>query len=87
MKTLGVRELKLRMSEALRLVAKGETIEVTKHGEVVAHLVPVRKVAPSSEAAEDEAWTELDRLSVEISAHWPEGLSAVDAVHDARGEL
>lgn len=88
MKTLGVRELKERISEILRLVEEeGETIEVTKRGEVVARLVPVRKVAPSSEAAEDDAWTDLDRLSAEISAHWPKGLSAVDAVRDARGEL
>ena len=87
MKTLGVRELKLRMSEALRLIAKGETIEITKRGEVVAHLVPIRKAASSPEATDDDAWAELDRLSAEISAHWPAGLSAVDAVRDARREL
>ena len=88
MKTLGVRELKERISEILRLVEEeGETIEVTKRGEVVAHLVPARKAAPSSDSTDDDAWTDLDRLSVEISAHWPVGLSAVDAVRDARREL
>ena len=67
MKTLGVRELKERISEILRLVEEeGETIEVTKRGEVVARLVPVRKVASPSEwkeATDDDAWTDLDRLS------------------------
>ncbi len=88
MKTLGVRELKERISEILRLVEEeGETIEVTKRGEVVARLIPARRVTPSSENAEDDAWTDLDRLSAEISAHWPKGLSAVDAVRDARREL
>jgi len=87
-KTLGVRELKERISEILRLVEEeGETIEVTKRGEVVARLIPVRKAESLSESTEDDAWTDLDRLSAEISAHWPTGLSAVDAVRDARREL
>ena len=88
MKTLGVRELKERISEILRLFEEeGETIEVSKRGEIIARLIPVRKAASSSESTEDDAWAELDRLSAEISAHWPSGLSAVDAVRDARREL
>lgn len=88
MRTLGVRELKERISEILRLVEEeGETIEVTKRGEVVARLIPARKPESLSESTEDDAWTDLDRLSAEISAHWPIGLSAVDAVRDARREL
>lgn len=88
MKTLGVRELKERISEVLRMVQEqGEIIEVTNRGEVVARLVPAHKVSPVEELAEDEAWTDLERLSAEISAHWPAGLSAVDAVRDARRDL
>ena len=30
--------------------------------------------------------SELDQLSAEISARWPEGVSAVDAVNDVRRE-
>ena|SRR5688572_4220372 len=38
MKVVGVRELKDRLSEYLRLVSAGETFLVTDHGEVVAEL-------------------------------------------------
>ena len=88
MKTLGVRELKERISEILRMVQEeGEIIEVTNRGEVIARLVPARKALSSLDLEEDDVWTDLDRLSAEISAHWPSGLSAVDAVRDARREL
>lgn len=88
MKTLGVRELKERISEILRLVEEeGETVEVTKRGEVIAHLVPVRKPQQSAEQADDAVWTDLERLGAEISANWPSNVSAVDAVRDVRREL
>lgn len=86
MKTLGKQELTERIDEILRLVKeKGETFEVTEHGEVVARLGPAREPKQVVEES-DAAWAELDHLSAEISAHWPEGISAVDAVRDARGE-
>ena len=88
MKTLGVRELKERISEILRLVEEeGETVEVTKRGEVIARLVPVRKPHQSIEEADDAVWTDLERLASEISANWPSNVSAVDAVRDMRREL
>ncbi|HXX77415.1 MAG TPA: type II toxin-antitoxin system prevent-host-death family antitoxin [Ktedonobacteraceae bacterium] len=88
MKTLGVRELKERISEILRLVEEeGETVEVTKRGEVIAHLVPVRKPQRSAEQADDAVWTDLERLAAEINANWPSNVSAVDAVRDVRREL
>jgi prevent-host-death family protein len=88
MKTLGVRELKERISEILRMVEEeGETVEVTKRGEVIARLVPVRKPQRPVEQANDTVWTDLDRLSAEISAHWPADVSAVEAVRDVRREL
>jgi antitoxin (DNA-binding transcriptional repressor) of toxin-antitoxin stability system len=40
MRTVGVRELKNRLSEYLRRVRAGEAILVTDHGEVVAELAP-----------------------------------------------
>jgi prevent-host-death family protein len=40
MKTIGVRELKNRLSEYLRYVRAGEGVLVTDRGEVVAELVP-----------------------------------------------
>jgi prevent-host-death family protein len=41
MTSVGVRELRQRASELLRLVEKGETIEVTDRGRPVALLTPV----------------------------------------------
>ncbi len=88
MKTLGVRELKERISEILRLVeGEGEIVEVTKRGEVIAHLVPVRKPQQAVEQTDDAVWTDLERLAAEISANWPSNVSAVDAVRDVRCEL
>jgi len=40
MKTVGVRELKNRLSEYIRHVRTGETVLVTDRGEVVAELTP-----------------------------------------------
>jgi prevent-host-death family protein len=39
-RTLGIRELKSRLSECLRDVKMGATIVVTEHGRSVARLVP-----------------------------------------------
>ena len=42
MKSIGVRELRQRASEFLREVERGEVVEVTAHGRLVARLVPVK---------------------------------------------
>jgi prevent-host-death family protein len=90
MKTLGVRELKERISEILRMVHEdGETVEVTNRGEVIARLVPVSKPRPqqASEQSDSSTWTELDRLANEIGNHVAKNIDAVDAVHDVRRDL
>ena len=46
MRSVGVRELRQRASELLRLVAGGETIEVTDRGRPVAVLAPVPGGSP-----------------------------------------
>ena len=43
MKTVGVKELKARLSEYLRLVKSGETILVTERNDVVAEVRPARR--------------------------------------------
>jgi antitoxin (DNA-binding transcriptional repressor) of toxin-antitoxin stability system len=43
MKSVGVKQLKSRLSEYLRLVQSGETVFVTDRDEVVAELRPVRR--------------------------------------------
>jgi prevent-host-death family protein len=46
MRSVGVRELRQRASELLRLVAGGETIEVTDRGRPVALLAPIPGGSP-----------------------------------------
>lgn len=82
MHTIGVRDLRSNASRILREVsAKGETVEITRHGRVIARLVPAGKPpAEVDESGIERAWADLDRLSEEISARWPEGMSAAEAV-------
>jgi prevent-host-death family protein len=87
---LAIQELKERISELLRLVEEeGETIEVTSHNKVIARLVPASKIEPTraQERANRSFWADIDRLAVEIGAHWKDDMSAVDAVRDVRREL
>lgn len=87
MQSVGVRELKQQASNLLRLVREeGETVEITYHGEVIAHLVPARKPTDTAENLKGW-WADLDQLTAEISARWPAGLSAADAVKEDRREL
>lgn len=67
MLTVGIRELKQRTSELLHhLQASGEELRVTRHGKVVARIVPV----PSEETQfrNAEVWAEMDDLTAELHA-------------------
>lgn len=84
---VGIRELKQETSKVLRRVREnGETIDITYHGEVVARLVPVKLPEPA-DAEIAAVLADLDVLSAEISANWPAGVSALDAVQDVRRDL
>jgi prevent-host-death family protein len=88
MKKFEIRELVEHIDEVLRMVEEeGETIEVTKHGEVIARLVPVPRPQQPVKRGLRDFWAEMDRLAAEIGAHWPADVSAVDAVRDVRREL
>ena len=88
MKTVGIRELKEHTSEILReLQQNKETVEVTNRGEVVALLIAVNKPGYTLEPPDRAIWTDMDRLTAEISARWHKDVSAVDAVRDVRREL
>lgn len=86
MLTVGIRELKTHTSEIMRRVReRGEVIDITFHGQVVARLVPAPPVSAPEETAAILA--DLDQLAAEISAAWPKDVSAPAAVRDARREL
>ncbi len=87
MPSIGVRELKEHASQVLRRVReRGEEVEVTHHGRVIARLIPVSRERPSSRAS-SATWSTLDRVAREIGARWPRGRSATDAVREGRRDL
>ena len=87
MRAIGVRELKERASQVLRRVReRGEEIEVTHHGRVVARLIPVSQQRRRRRASA-AAWSTLDRVAREIGARWPKGRSAANAVREGRRDL
>jgi prevent-host-death family protein len=87
MRAIGVRELKARASQVLRRVReRGEEVDVTHRGRVVARLVPVARKR-SRPRASAPVWSTLDKVATEISARWPKGRSAADAVREGRRDL
>ena len=82
-----ITELKTRTSEIIRRVRDAnETFLIMYRGRPVARLRPIE--APKIEQYEtSEILAEMDRLAEEITKHWPEGVSAVDAVREVRREL
>jgi prevent-host-death family protein len=75
MTSVGIRELRQRASELLRLVAQGEIIEVTDHGRPAAHLVPV----PTGTALEQmRVAGEIDPASADLD-DLPEPLVLLNA--------
>ncbi|MEO5953284.1 MAG: type II toxin-antitoxin system prevent-host-death family antitoxin, partial [Chloroflexia bacterium] len=86
MKTLEATELQANIDEILREVEGGQIVEVTRNGKVVARFVPANH-RQSVDRDANSTWSELLRLRDEISAIWPEGVSAQDAINDVRREL
>lgn len=83
MVTVGIRELKQKTSELIRLVREtGSEVQVTHRGKVVALLVPV--VSAKSQPSDHHSWANLDILAAEIGARWPKGVSASQAVSENR---
>ncbi len=53
MKVVGIKQLKARLSEYIRLAKAGETVLVTERDEVVAELRPSRRQTPIGDRLED----------------------------------
>jgi antitoxin (DNA-binding transcriptional repressor) of toxin-antitoxin stability system len=83
---VGVRELEEQTRDVLRRVRDGgETIDVIDRGVVIARIVP--SPPPVDPETLKHIWERRHRLAEEISRHWPEGVSAADAVAEGRREL
>jgi prevent-host-death family protein len=82
MRTVGVRELRQRAGELLRLVEAGESIEITYHGRPVAVLSPIPAVSPL------ERWRATGEVSLAVGdlddlgepMYLPAGVEAPSAV-------
>jgi antitoxin (DNA-binding transcriptional repressor) of toxin-antitoxin stability system len=53
MKVVGIKQLKARLSEYIRLAKAGETVLVTERDEVVAELRPSRRQTPIADRLEE----------------------------------
>ena len=81
MVTVGIRELKRQTSQLIRRVReRGDEIQVTHRGKVVARIIPM----VSSDKDTGKAWDNLDLLSAKIGKHWPKKVPASQAVREAR---
>jgi len=90
MKTIGVRELTERINEILRLVEEeDETIAVTDHGKVIAHVVPTSISIQQAQTNQDmEAfWEKTDQLAAEIGSYLPEKIDVNEIMRDIRRDL
>jgi prevent-host-death family protein len=68
MRTVGVRELRERMSQILKEVSeRGESVDITHHGRVMARLVPPPR--PSSPEEIERRIERLRAISEEIGQH------------------
>lgn len=84
MTSIGIRDLKQRTSEIVRRVReRGETVEISYRGEIVARIVPVTRPAVSA-ARLRKVWKDIDRVAEEVSKRWPRGVSAVRALRESR---
>jgi antitoxin (DNA-binding transcriptional repressor) of toxin-antitoxin stability system len=89
-RSVDLRDLETRAAEIVREVREsGAAIDIREEDAVVARVIPVAAptVSDAERAEIEQFWSDLDDLSAEISASWPEGVSAEDAINDVRREL
>jgi prevent-host-death family protein len=81
MTSVGVRELRQRASELLRLVESGETIQITDRGRPVALLTPLPEGSPlellRAGGELEPATTDLGEVPAPLASRAPELPSAV----------
>jgi len=67
MKQIKSSDAKARFSELLDLVEQGETIAITRHGKVIAHISPRQDQRPADVATAIEELRELRKGSAPVS--------------------
>lgn len=86
-RTISVQELVTQAVEIVRQVrTTGKAVDIEDEGIVVARVVPA--LSPSNQTADlVQFWQDMEALSKELSAVWPAGVSAEEAVREQRREL
>ena len=79
MKQVGAFEAKTHLPKLLDLVAKGESVAITRRGKLVAMLVPA---TPAVELSPSEAVARLRALRVGLT--WGQGTSIREAIAEGR---
>ena len=83
-KSIGIRELGSSASKIVRRVReKGETVDISYRGQVVARLIPITTPKPDPKVL-NSIWADMDRVAEEIGRYWPKGVSAAEAVNEGR---
>ncbi len=86
MRMFDVHELEDRITEVLQSVQEtGETVAVTKGGEIIAHLVPASIPSWVAKVPDDNFWA--NRINSESDARRSESRSAVDDLLRARANF
>jgi prevent-host-death family protein len=70
MRKVGLKVLKNKLSEYVRIASRGETVLVTDRDRVVAELIPPR--APPKASTAEERWAEMVRQGIVTPAANPE---------------
>ena len=80
MKTATVRMVQHNFSEVLSWVADGETVTVTKHNEVVARIIPVKR------KVRKVAWPDFSARLKTIYPRGTRGQPASEIIKEMRGD-
>lgn len=68
---MSIREFKAKISAAVAAVERGEEVTITKHGKVVAEMIPARAKKPKLDFEALDAYLKergLDKIEVDL---WP----------------
>ena len=79
MREIQATQAKTRLAELLRVVERGETVAITRHGKPVAHLMP----APAQDRANRERAVERFR---QLRAGWKRVVFSTEEILAARHE-
>jgi prevent-host-death family protein len=86
MKTIDADDLQANITQVLYEVESGRTVGITRHGKIVAQIIPATQQQPLDRDT-NGIWTQLLQIRQEISARWPKDISVEDAINDMRRDL